>query len=278
MNLIRLIEGDAIEQLLKLEPESLDVVVTSPHYNIGTDYGDFKDNQPREEYLFQMATLAVAIRSRLKEGGSLFLNIAGKPTDPWIPHDVASVFRPELRLQNTLHWIKSISVGEDTVGQFKPLNSARFVNDCHEFVFHFTRSGCVTLDRMAIGVPHTDPSNKKRWESAKEHGLHCRGNNWLIPYKTRQSKGFHPCCFPEELPDWCIRLHGLPADEHRSDFTVCDPFNGLGATGVVAAHYGLSYYGFDLNGDYLIESAKKIKTMTGVEAVTSLCAEETALE
>jgi len=264
---ITLRRGDAIEELMRLEPDSLDVIVTSPHYNIGTNYGEFKDDQPRLEYLLQMATLAVAIRTRLKPKGSLFLNISGKPTDPWIPHDVANVFRPELVLQNELHWIKSITVREETVGQFKPLNSPRFVNDCHEYIFHFTRDGQVPLNRMAVGVPHTDPSNRRRWASAQEHGLHCRGNNWLIPYQTRQAKGLHPCTFPEDLVEWCVKLHGLPPEGLRDGFTLCDPFNGLGATAVVAAHYGLNYFGFDLNADYLRETVNRVRRMTQVEAV-----------
>jgi site-specific DNA-methyltransferase (adenine-specific) len=267
MNKIYLRRGDAIDELLKLAPESIDCIVTSPHYNIGTDYGDFKDDQPREEYLLQMATLAVAIRRCLKPNGSLFLNVSGKPTDPWIPHDVANAFRHELVLQNEIHWIKSVTVGEETVGQFKPLNSPRFLNDTHEFIFHFTRTGQVPLDRMAIGVPHTDPSNRKRWASAKEHGLHCRGNCWLIPYKTRQAKGLHPCAFPETLPSWCLHLHGLPPREFRDGFNLCDPFSGLGATAVVAAYYGLNFCGFDLNADYLWQSALRVRRMTQVEPV-----------
>jgi site-specific DNA-methyltransferase (adenine-specific) len=259
--------GDAIHELLCLPPESVDVIVTSPHYNIGTDYGEFKDNQTRPEYLLQMATLAVAMRYALKPAGSVFLNVGGKPTDPWIPHDVANCFRDEFVLQNEIHWIKSITVGDQTTGQFKPINSPRFINDCHEFVFHFTKEGNVSLDRMAVGVVHTDPSNTSRWESAKEHGLHCRGNNWLIPYKTRQAKGLHPCTFPELLPDWCVRLHGLPQESDEAHFTLCDPFNGLGATAVVAAHYGLNYHGFDLNLDYLCGAAEKVLALTGVKAI-----------
>lgn len=265
MSAVRLRCGDAIDELLQLPPNSVDLIVTSPHYNIGTDYGDFKDDQPRAEYLLQMATLAVAIQRCLKPKGSLFLNVSGKPTDPWIPHDVANAFRSELVLQNELHWIKSITVGDQTIGQFKPLNSPRFVNDCHEFVFHFTRDGDVPLNRMAIGVPHTDPTNLKRWDTAKEHGLHCRGNCWLLPYKTRQAKGIHPATFPEDLPDMCLKLHGLPPEGLREEFQVCDPFSGLGATAVVAAYYGLAFVGFDLNADYLWQSAAKVRRMTGVE-------------
>jgi site-specific DNA-methyltransferase (adenine-specific) len=266
--MIRLCRMDAVDGLLGLGADALDLVVTSPHYNIGTDYGDFKDNQPREEYLLQMATLAMVLRKALKPNGSLFLNVSGKPTDPWIPHDVANAFRGELVLQNEIHWIKSITVDQDrTIGQFKPLNSPRFVNDCHEYVFHFTRSGQVAIDRMAVGVPHTDPSNLKRWDTAKEHGLHCRGNCWLIPYQTRQAKGLHPCVFPEDLPYWCLLLHGLPPEGLREGFMMADPFNGLGASAVVAAHHGLDYVGFDLNAEYLWQSSLRVQRMTKQEAV-----------
>jgi site-specific DNA-methyltransferase (adenine-specific) len=265
--MIRLSRTDAIEGLVGLEPESLEVAVFSPPYNLGTDYGDFKDDQPRDEYLLQMATLAVALKGSLKPQGSVFLNISGKPTDPWIPHDVANAFRHEFVLQNEIHWIKSITVGDETIGQFKPLNSPRFVNDVHEYIFHFTKDGHVPLDRMAIGVPHTDPSNRKRWAAAKEHGLHCRGNCWLLPYATRQAKGLHPATFPESLPEHCIKLHGLPPDGLREGFTVCDPFNGLGATAVVAAFYGLDYVGFDLNADYLWQSALRVRRVIGIDPV-----------
>ena len=52
------------------------------------------------------------------------------------------------KLQNTIHWVKSIAIDREAgggadlaVGHYKPINSDRFVNDCHEFIFHFTPTG-----------------------------------------------------------------------------------------------------------------------------------------
>ena len=82
--------------------------------------------------------------------GSLFLNVGAKPTDPWTAIDIAQATRPHLQLQNTIHWIKSIAIEKSlagtnskladdlAVGHYKPINSRRFLHDCHEFVFHFT--------------------------------------------------------------------------------------------------------------------------------------------
>ncbi len=96
------------------------------------------------------------------------------------------------------------------VGHYKPINSARFVNDCHEFVFHFTPDGRTPLDRRAIGVRYQDESNIARWQTGGTN-RRCRGNTWFIPYETIQSRDKdrpHPATFPPRLADYCLRLHG----------------------------------------------------------------------
>ena len=99
-------------------------------------------------------------------------------------------------LQNTFHWIKSITVerrkggrGLPTVaeqvsaGHFKPINSQRYVNDCHEYVFHLTKSGDVKLDRAARGVPYQDKSRTSpAGATPAESDRRCRGNTWFILY------------------------------------------------------------------------------------------------
>ena len=97
------------------------------------------------------------------------------------------------------------------VGHYKPINSERFVNDCHEFIFHFTPQGATSLDRLALGVPYQDQSNIGRWRAAAD-GVRCRGNTWFIPYETIQRRDRdrpHPATFPSRLPEQCLRLHGL---------------------------------------------------------------------
>ena len=99
----------------------------------------------------------------LRPDGSLFLNVGAKPTDPWTALDVAQAVRSHLRLQNIIHWIKSIAIDRASagaaagltrdlaVGHYKPINSDRFLNDCHEFIFHFTPQGSTALDRLRSG-------------------------------------------------------------------------------------------------------------------------------
>jgi site-specific DNA-methyltransferase (adenine-specific) len=243
-----------------VEDRSVDVVVTSPPYNIGIKYSQYRDNLKPEAYLEWCDTWAVEISRCLAEKGSFFLNIGCRPRDPWMPWEIAQVFRRHFKLQNVIHWIKSISISradvgnypgitqDVTVGHYKPINSDRFVNDQHEYLFHLTHDGEVNLDRLAIGVPYQDPSNINRWKSA-EGGLHCRGNTWFTPYPTinyRAKDRPHPATFPVMLPERCFRLHGL-----QSIHRVMDPFIGLGTTAIAAAGLGLDCIGFDIDRAYL---------------------------
>ncbi|MGB4380692.1 MAG: site-specific DNA-methyltransferase, partial [Bacillota bacterium] len=210
--------GDCIPGIKKfVKPGSVDVVVTSPPYNLGIEYGAYDDTVARDKYLAWTVKWAEAVKDAMSDEGSFFLNIGSKPTDPWVPFEVATVLRPIFKLQNVIHWIKSIAVAKEDVGDYgaivsdvaighyKPINSNRFVNDCHEYIFHFTKSGNVPLNRLAIGVPYQDKSNVKRWKAAKRD-LRCRGNTWFIPYETIQSRikeRPHPATFPPRLPEMC---------------------------------------------------------------------------
>ena len=260
--------GDCTSVLPRLGSGSVDAIVTSPPYNLGIRYRTYDDTIPRSEYLQWTDRWLTAAASALTPQGSLFLNVGAKPTDPWTALDVAQAARGHFRLQNTIHWIKSIAIEKAlagtrskltddlAVGHYKPINSRRFLNDCHEFVFHFTPGGNTPLDRQAVGVRYQDESNIGRWETAAG-GVRCRGNTWFIPYDTIQSREKdrpHPATFPPKLPEMCLRLHGL--DRAR---TVADPFMGLGSTAVACAALGMNFVGIEMDEGYLKEAIDRTR-------------------
>src|SRR3954463_7502803 len=264
--------GDCLDVLRSLTPGSISVIVTSPPYNLGIRYRTYDDTLPRDQYLEWTGAWVKAAARTLDPAGSLFLNVGAKPTDPWTGLDVAQAARGHLQLQNTIHWIKSIAIDRDAAGvaadlnrdiaagHYKPINSARFVNDCHEFIFHFTPKGRTPLDRRAIGVKYQDASNIARWQTGGQN-LRCRGNTWFIPYDTIQSRDKdrpHPATFPPRVPEFCFKLHGLSRVH-----TAMDPFLGLGSSAVAAAELGLNFVGIEMDEHYLAEAIERTRERVG---------------
>src|SRR5215470_6115061 len=153
---------DCITGMSCLANESVDLVVTSPPYNLGISYGKYSDWQDRESYLNWCGKWAAQIRRLLRINGSFFLNVGSAPSNPMLPHQIVIELTSSgvFVLQNTIHWIKSIALdtagakikpsdrhlnplpsqGEadakrqvrveatvKTFGHFKPINSKRFL-------------------------------------------------------------------------------------------------------------------------------------------------------
>lgn len=257
-----LVHGDCITGMSRMKDNSVDVVVTSPPYNLGIKYGKYDDRRMRADYLEWSLEWAVQVKRLLADHGSFFLNIGASPSNPLLPHQLALELTKLFVLQNTFHWIKSITVetrdGETiSAGHFKPISSQRYVTDCHEYVFHLTKTGNTPVDRLAVGVPYADKSNIKRWAHTGGGDKRCRGNNWFIPYKTirsREEQRPHPATFPVELAAQCIRLHGC-----GTGLVVMDPFLGIGHSALAAKHCGVGkFIGFEIDGDYLAEARANI--------------------
>ena len=279
---------DCVKGMSRLTNESVDLVVTSPPYNLGIGYRQYADRQDRQSYLKWCAKWAAQIRRILRLNGSFFLNVGSAPSNPMLPHQIVIELTSAsggFLLQNTIHWIKSITIatgrsdphfkpllrhGEvdakrqlrveaavKTHGHFKPINSKRFLNDCHEYIFHFTRSRRVEIDRLALGVPYQDKSNIARWSHTRGTDVRCRGNTWFIPYETIQSREKerpHPATFPIQLAEWCIKLHSVSRIK-----TMLDPFLGIGNSAVAAQRCGVKrFIGFEIDEAYLAEAKRRI--------------------
>jgi len=232
-----------------LQAGEVDVVVTSPPRD---------ERMPRDEYLDWLGEVGAEIKRVLKEDGSFFLIIGGNPGDPWMPFDAAQRLRKHFVLQNVIHLIKSIAIeksaagkypgisGDVVVGCCNPIQGKRFLPDNHEYIFHFTKTGRVELDRLAVGVPYQDKSNIGRWKGAKQD-RRCRGNTWFIPCGIT---------FPIELPEMCIKLHGV-----KKTRLVLDPFMGIGATAAACLKLDVNAVGFEVDEKLMKKAMESLQVL-----------------
>jgi site-specific DNA-methyltransferase (adenine-specific) len=253
---------DCVTFMKKMKDDgmSVDVIVTSPPYNINKEYGAYKDNKTGDEYLEWLQNIAKASQLILKDDGSFFLNIGGRPADPLLPFSVVKKFEETgYVLQNMIHWIKSVSIDREdigrnngfynndnlSIGHFSPIVSERYLNHLQEYVFHFTKTGNIKIDKLRAGVTYQDKTNIGRWKSAIRDKRD-RGNVWLIPHTTIQEGRPHPAVFPVKLPQRCIELHGI-----KPNMLVYDPFMGIGNTALACIRLKVNYIGTEIDPQYI---------------------------
>lgn len=287
LNVINL--QDCVSGMLALPANSVDIVTTSPPYNLGIAYGTYKDNKPRQEYLAWLGEVFKAVKHCLKEDGHFWLNVGYSNVDPWVGMDVAQVAREHFVLQNNFTWVKSITIDDVTTGHFKPINSNRFANPTWEHLFHFTKTGAVPCDKLAIGVPYMwdcnlDTTGRLKGRLAKKMGFEnikdfnknatdkqraefdaevaakvakqkpkadsrCRGNSWFVPYDTIANREKHRGSHPATFP--VALIENCIKFSGITSGVLVDPFMGSGTSAIAALNCDLDYIGFDIDQDYI---------------------------
>jgi len=290
--------SDCVEGMSALPKGSVDVVVTSPPYNLGIKYNTYKDNKPRQDYLAWLDEVFVAIKHCLKDDGHFFLNMGYSNIDPWVGMDVAQVARDNFVLQNHINWVKSIHVNDKTSGHFKPINSQRYMCPTWEHLFHFTKDGNVNIDRLSVGVEYEYYEANIRSKKATKLRKLIKESNWVLSLtetiidEQNVSKIKNELKLEEEnlakkdkpnLRDkgncWFIPYETINSKElkgkHPAIFPVqlaeqcikvsgvksgivLDPFMGTGTTAIAALNQGCEYLGFDVDNEYITFANRRI--------------------
>ena len=280
---------DCVIGMQELDEASIDLVVTSPPYNLNINYGEYNDDLPREEYLNWLGTVFTQVKRILKNNGHFFLNVGYTNIDPWVGMDVANIARSHFVLQNNFVWTKSIFVDGKTHGHFKPINSDRFANPTWEHLYHFSKNGDAPCNKLAVGVPYewecnTDNSGRIRGRLVKKMGftnwrdfeknaseeqknilqreltqkitnlpekpkVHCRGNTWFVPYDTISDRHKHRGKHPATYP--VALVDNCIKFSGITEGVVLDPFMGSGTTALAAVANGLSYIGYEVDQEYI---------------------------
>jgi site-specific DNA-methyltransferase (adenine-specific) len=234
------------ENMHHLNDNSINVIITSPPYNVGKDYNINKDDSTDNvsyddrktflEYIAFLKRVFTECYRVLSEDGVFFLNVGDSAKDQGKSEDVVrcAIDTGFKRLQ-TVIWIKSI-FGK---GHYTPSGGNRRLNNVWEYVYILIKSKRYNIDPRAIGIPYADKSNIGRYSKID---LRDAGDIWFIPYsKTTGAtiKKGHEAPFPIELALRCLKL--VP---HAK--TVLDPFAGTGSTLRATKELNLIGYGYEI--------------------------------
>jgi adenine-specific DNA-methyltransferase len=239
-----LFEGDCLGLLSEIPPESVQLVITSPPYNVGKKYEGKR--KTLESYLAEQAAVIGKCVDVLRPGGSICWQVGNHVAGPQeiLPLDIAlyPIFASlGLKLRNRIVW------------HFEHgLHCSKRLSGRHETILWFTKGDDYTFNLDPIRVPQKYPG-KKHYKGPHVGQLSCNplgknpGDVWIIPNVKHNhvEKTIHPCQFPIELIERFILSLTGPGD------FVLDPYVGVGTTVAAAIKNGRRGGGADTVREYI---------------------------
>ncbi len=230
----KIICGDTVEVMKGMPAESIDLVVTSPPYNLknstgngmkaGTKTGRWANNplqngythhgddMPYDKYVKWQRDCLTEMMRLLKEDGAIFYNHKWRVQAGLLQHrsDIVDGFP----VRQIIIWRRK--------GGFN-FNPGYFV-PTYEVIYLI--------------------ANKNFKLVSGANGL---GDIWEF---TQEMKNSHPAPFPVALPTRCI--------ESTNAQVILDPFSGSGTTALAARRLGRNYIGIDISPEYCKQAEERL--------------------
>ena len=252
---LNIIYNKSSELMSEIPDKSIDLMVTSPPYNIGIDYGNkhkngkvikskgvkYSDQMPEMEYRDMLKRVIKETGRALKDNGQIWFNIKNRYENKQIipPFWVMDLF-DGFYLKNLIIW--NFDWGGSTNKRFCPR---------YEYIFFYTKSNenyKFNLEDVKIPSINYRPDRYKSqlknpsdvWRMALVSGNELERTN-------------HPAQYPEELIERIIKCGTDEGD------VVLDPFIGSGTTAVVAKQLNRNYIGYDIMKEYVDIANERIE-------------------
>ena len=250
-------QGDCLEQLSKLQSESVDLIVTSPPYadQRKSTYGGIKP----DEYVQWFMPISQELFRVLKPTGTFVINIKEK-----VVNGERSTYVLELILEmRKAGWLWT----EEFIWHKKNSYPGKWPNrfrDSWERLLQFNKQKKFHMYQEQVMVPMGDWANtrlrnlsetdKVRDDSKVGSGFGKNISNWLkrkmayptnvLHLATECNNKSHSAAFPLALPEWFIKLFTQKGD------TVLDPFMGSGTTLIAANELNRNSIGIEIVPEY----------------------------
>ena len=238
--------GDALKLMKKMPDESVDLIITDPPFNIGKDYGVYKDNKSPDEYIEWCKQWIKECIRLLKKHGSLYLFNYPENNALLLPF-----IKKNMVFKRWMTWHYPTNTGH---------SKSNYTRTQHSIIFA-TKTKKHKFNRDVVLQPYRNPNDKRIKERVK------RGINGTAPYdvfhfnlvkNVSRDKTPHPCQIPVPLLKIFIKASSDTGD------TVLDPFAGSFSTNAAAKELGRNSIGIDINPGYVKigkERLSKIRTL-----------------
>lgn len=224
--------GDMIKDC-KIKNEHIDLIVTSPPYNLNKNYGNAYDNLSYENYLIFTEKWLKKCFLLSKSDGRLCMNIpldTGKGEHRSIGADITCIAKAVgWKYRTTIIWNEGNISKSRAWGSFMSASSPHIIAPVELIVVMYKDQ----WKKFNRGIS----------DITKDEFINWTNGIWNFPGESKLKIG-HPAPFPPELPKRCIKLFSYKDD------IVLDPFMGSGTTVFTAALLGRKSIGIDISVKY----------------------------
>ena len=223
--------------------ESIDLIVTSPPYNVDIQYNSHKDDVSYSEYLEFSEKWLQRSFHWLREDGRLCLNVPldkNKGGQQSVGADFTSLAKSiGYKYHSTIIWNEG-NISRRTAWGSWMSASAPFVIAPVELILVLYKN---TWKKT---------SGSKKSDVTRDEFMNWTNGVWTFNGESKKKVG-HPAPFPLELPRRCVKMFSYVGD------TVLDPFMGSGTTVLAAAVHGRKSIGLEIDKGYCKLAQKRIE-------------------
>ena len=234
---------DCVEGLKQLDDNSIDLIVTSPPYNIGIEYDSWDDNRQWDDYLSWCTDWLKECYRVLKDDGRICINhyICFAPRKNGDTVSRFPLFDFKTIMDNIGYHTHKLAIWDD-ITRVKQTAWGSWLSASAPFIQ-------TPYEGILI-------SYKKQWNKINKGESTITKNDFIEGcsgvWHIGTTPGYTIACFPEKLPQLCIDLFSYKND------VVLDPFSGSGTTCFVAKGMGRKYIGFELSEAYYNASLSRM--------------------
>lgn len=231
---ITLYNGDFL-RLDGIESQSIDLIVTSPPYNIDIQYGSTNDNLSYDEYLNFSDEWLRKCYDLCRSDGRLCLNIPldkNKGGQQSVCADFTTIAKSiGWRYHSSIIWNEGNVSRRTAWGSWLSASAPYVIAPVETIVVLYKESWKKTR-------------GERKSDIERQEFMDWTNGLWTFNGQSKKGAGGHPTAFPLELPKRCIKLFSFVGD------TIFDPFVGSGSSLIAASTLGRRGIGVEIDSNY----------------------------
>ncbi len=232
----------ALEMTSFIERKSVDLIITSPPYNLQLDYAANDDDKGYDDYLNFIHQSLIWAHRVAKDDGRLCLNIPldkNKGGQHPVLADITMIAGAAgWNYHSTIIWNEGNISRRTAWGSWMSASAPYVIAPVEAILVLYKRR----WKKDNAGVSNIEKQEFMDWTN----GL------WTFNGQNKAGAGGHPAAFPVELPKRCIKLFSYVGD------TILDPFMGSGSTLLAAREGGRKAIGIDIAEEYCKMAIKRL--------------------